>query len=70
MKLRHRNLLFLATYKSVVKVKGLFVGVSKRIRELMVLDQESVNFIKGQIVNILGFAATQFCHCSTEVSHT
>ena len=35
----------------------------------MVLDQESVNFIKGQIVNILGFAATQLCHCSTEISH-
>ena len=35
----------------------------------MVLDQESVNFIKGQIVNILGFAATQLCHCSTKISH-
>lgn len=35
----------------------------------MVLDQESVNFIKGQIVNILRFAATQLCHCSTEISH-
>lgn len=33
------------------------------------LGQGAANlFLKGQTLNILGFEATQFCHCSTEAA--